>query len=176
MTVFISHSRQNAGAALRLGEKLRQSGLEVWLDLLALESGVEWAAQVAEAIRSADGFVVLVGPEPDTSQRFEWQQLTELEYYLDPDKPIIPVVIGSAEIPGFLRTRQAVNVDPSAIDFDALSKRIVQAVGEPSGTIDEEQIERGRAARQRALDSLKEYSLDLEKSDVKQAGLRGLKL
>jgi hypothetical protein len=175
MTVFISHSRQNAGAALRLTEKLRQSGLAVWLDLLELESGADWESKVGEAIGAADGFVILVGPAADTSQRFEWQRLTELEYYLDPQKPIIPILIGSPEVPGFLRTRQAVTVDPSAIDFDDLSRRIVQAMGAPGETVDQEQMERGRVARQRALDSLKEYSLDLEKSDVKQAGLRGLK-
>jgi hypothetical protein len=141
---------------------------------------------VADAIRSASAFVFVIGPPsavnwrategaPDHSQRFEWQQITEQEYYLDPDKPLIPIVIGSAELPGFLRARQAINVDASPIDFDALADKVVEALSRPSETIDHEKLERGREARKKALDSLKEYSLDLEKEDVKQSGLRGLK-
>ncbi len=176
MTVFISHSRQNGGAALKLGDRLSQAGLNVWLDIRELDTGTEWNARVSDAIRSADGFVILIGPAPtpDPSQRFEWQQMTEEEFYLDASKPLIPVVIGDAEMPGFLRARQAVNVDPSSIDFDALADKIAQALGKPGETVDQEKLERGRAARQKALESLKEYSIDLEKDDVKRAGLRGL--
>jgi hypothetical protein len=32
MNVFISHSRQNGGAALKLYERLSQRGLQAWLD------------------------------------------------------------------------------------------------------------------------------------------------
>jgi TIR domain len=177
MTIFISHSRQNAGAALKLGDALSQHGVDVWLDILRVESGADWKRQIREAIESAAGFVVLVGPAqtPDEGQRFEWQQITELEYYLDPNKPLIPVVLGSPELPGFLRTRQVIQADESGIDFAALGGQILHALGSPGETIDREKLERGRAARQVALDQLKEYSTDLEKADVKQAGLRGVK-
>lgn len=88
---------------------------------------------------------------------------------------MIPVVIGSTEIPGYLRARNAITVNPSSIDFDSLAERIAEALGKPGATIDPVQLERGRAARQQALESLKEYSLELELEDVKRAGLRGLK-
>jgi TIR domain len=176
MKLFISHSRQNAGAALKLCDRLSQGGLHVWLDTRELDFGADWHAQVAAAIGSADGFVILVGPavEPDEWQRFEWLQITEHEYYLDPAKPLLPVVIGAAEVPGFLRTRQALAVDALAIDFDALANTIAQVLSKPGGTVDPEKLERGRAARQRALDNLKAYSLDLENDDLKRAGLRAL--
>jgi TIR domain len=177
MAVFISHSRQNGGAALKLCDRLSQSGLSVWLDTRELDTGVDWNVGVAEAIRSADGFIIVIGPSPtpDASQQFEWQEMTELECYLDPLMPLIPVVIGDAEIPGFLRARQAITVDPSSIDFDALADRIAQSLGKPGETVDHEKLERGRAARQKALETLEKYSIDLEKDDVKRAGLRGLK-
>lgn len=91
MTVFLSHSRQNGGAALKLGDQLTQLGVEVWLDLRELEAGGDWQARVSEAIRSSSGFVFLIGPaaEPDQGQRFEWQQITEQEFYLDPSKTTI---------------------------------------------------------------------------------------
>ena len=177
MKVFISHSRQNGSAALKLYERLSQRGVSAWLDIRELDAGEDWSQRVAAAIEAAEAFVVLVGPgaEPDQSQHFEWQQITEHEFYLDATKPMIPVVIGSPEIPGFLRTRQALAVDPASIDFDSLAGRIAETLGSPGATIDHEQLERGRAARQRAIESLKEYSLDLEIEDVKRAALRGLK-
>jgi hypothetical protein len=126
---------------------------------------------------AAGAFVVLVGPgaEPDRSQRFEWQQITDHEFYLDAKKPMAPVVIGPAEIQGFLRTRKALTVNPSSIDFDSLAERIAEALGKPDATIDPVQLERGRDAREQAVRSLREYSLELESEDVKRAGLRGLK-
>jgi hypothetical protein len=177
MNVFISHSRQNGGAALKLHERLSARGVSAWLDTLELDAGEDWSQRVATAIETAGAFIVLVGPgaEPDQSQRFEWQQITEHEFFLDASKPMVPVVIGSPEIPGFLRTRQALVVEPSAIDFDGLADRIAAVLGTPDATIDQEQLERGRAARQRAIESLKEYSQYLETEDVKRAALRSLK-
>jgi hypothetical protein len=177
MNVFISHSRQNGGAALKLYERLSQRGVQAWLDTRELDAGEDWNQRVAAAIVAAEAFVVLVGPgaEPDRSQRFEWQQITEHEFYLDAKKPMVPVVLGSAEIPGFLRTRKALTVNPSSIDFDSLAERIAEALGKPDATIDLVQLERGRDARAKAVKSLMEYSLELESEDVKRAGLRGLK-
>jgi hypothetical protein len=177
MKVFVSHSRQNASAALKLCERLQTLDVDPWLDLRELDPGADWREQIAAAIRSVQGFIFLIGPaeQPDQGQRYEWQQVTEEEYYLDASRPLIPVLIGSAEIPGFLRTRQTIEVDAAAIDFDGLARTIADALKQPEQTVDHEKLERGRAARQQALDTLREYSIDLEKADVKRAGLRGLK-
>jgi hypothetical protein len=177
MSVFISHSRQNGSAALKLYGRLRQRGVQTWLDTCELDAGEDWTERVAAAIEAAAAFVVLVGPgpEPDRSQRFEWQQITDHEFYLDAKKPMIPVVIGATEIPGFLRTRNVLTVDPSSIDFDSLADAIAEALGRPEATIDPEQLKRGRDAREQAVKSLGEYSLELEREDVKRAGLRALK-
>jgi hypothetical protein len=177
MNVFISCSRQNSSAALKLNEGLRERGVAAWLDMREINAGEDWNQRVAAAIEAAGAFVVLVGPgaEPDRSQRFEWQQITDHEFYLDANKPMIPVVIGSTEIPGFLRTRTAIFVNPSSIDFDSLAEQIAEAQGKPGATIDTVQLERGRDAREQAIKSFKEYSLELEREDVKRAGLRGIK-
>lgn len=177
MSVFVSHSRQNGGVALQLYRRLIQRGVQLWLDTCELDVGKDWNQQVAAAIEAAGGFVVLVGPEiePDRSQRFEWQQITDHEFYLDAKKPMIPVVIGSTEIPGFLRTRNVLTVDPRSIDFDSLADAIAEALGRPDATIDPVQLKRGRDAREQAVKNLGEYSLELEREDVKRAGLRALK-
>lgn len=175
MSVFLSHSRQYGSAALKLQEQLGSRGVKVWLDLRELDPGEDWNRQVADAIAAADGFIVIVGAEPDPSQRFEWAQLTDREIYLDASKPLVPVVFGSAEIPGFLRTRKIISAPRSGIDFDALAAQIAEALGKPEGTIDPEQLERGRAAREAAMRNLERYSFDLSEAELKRAGLHGLK-
>ncbi|HKY38001.1 MAG TPA: toll/interleukin-1 receptor domain-containing protein [Polyangiaceae bacterium] len=177
MNVFVSHSRSNASVALALRERLKSPDLNLWVDVMDTPPGADFRKEVTDALERADGLIVLVGPEssPDEWQRADWQQIVEHEYYLDPDKAIIPVVLGSAELPGFLRTRHAIAIDPSSPDLNALVGAIQTALQKPSETVDREKLERGRAARQVALDRLKEYSRELEQAEVKLAPIRGLK-
>lgn len=177
MHTFISHSRQNSPVALKLSDLLTARGEKTWLDTRDLDTGADWNSKVAEAIRSATGFIFVIGPPGpiDRWQHFEWQQVIEAEYFLDPDKPLIPIIIGKAEVPGFLRTRQSISVSETSIDFAALADRIVGSLKKPGETVDQEKMKQGREARKQAIDRLREYSADLEKEDVKQAGLRGLK-
>lgn len=177
MKVFVSHSRQNGSTALKLCDRLHERGIDTWLDLRELDPGTDWNAQVAKAIGEADGFAFVIGPDstPDQFQRFEWQQVTEREYFLDPDKALVPVLIGDAELPGFLRTRRALHVNRTSIDFDELADRVAKAVTTPGETVDPEKLEKGRAAHKQALENLKVYSRELEEKDATQAGVRGLK-
>jgi hypothetical protein len=78
-------------------------------------------------------------------------------------------------LPGFLRTRRALRVDPSSMDFTALADQVAKALSAPGDTIDPDNLARGQEARRQALETLKSYSRDLEQEDVKRAGLRALK-
>jgi len=177
MPVYISHSRRNGGAALKLCEKLEARGTATWLDLREIEADSAWNQRVADAIHQANGFVFLIGPGPvsDQSQRYEWQVITEEEYYLDREKPLIPILLGESELPGFLKTRHAIQISESAIDFDALADKVVHSLKQPHETIDEESLGRGREARERAMKNLEEYSRGLLEDDTKRAPLRSLK-
>lgn len=176
MHVFISHSRQNASAALKLCDSLTDLGARTWLDVLELDAGSDWTSRVAEAIRVADAFIFLVGPpgETDQGQRFEWQQVTEREFYLDPHKPLIPLLIGDVELPGFLRARQALHVPTTGVDYADLAERVLSALKNPDESINQERLARGLEERQQAFDRITEYSLDLERSAASHAGVRGI--
>jgi hypothetical protein len=178
--VFISHSRENAGAALKLCDALNSRGVISWLDLREIDTGVDWNAKVAEAIQGADAFVFLIGPpgSTDSGQRYEWQRIAEGEYYLDPSKALIPIVIGDvgdAGMPGFLKAHKSILVESSNIDFEAIADQVARAIYNPADTVDPEKLKRGREARNQALKSLREYSQSLGEEDVKRAGLRGIK-
>jgi hypothetical protein len=171
--VFVSHSRENVGAALKLCDALNHRGVNVWLDRRG-DAAVNWSEKVAEAIKGADAFVFLIGPSRpnDPGQRYEWQQIAEGEYYLDPSKALIPIVIGDAEMPGFLKAHKSILVDSSNIDFEAIAGRIAKAIYDPADTVDQEKLKRGREARDQALRTLREYSQSLGEEDVKRASLR----
>lgn len=176
MHVFISHSRVNSSAALRLCDELRQREVNTWLDVRDLEPGAEWDASVAAAIQTAEGFVFLIGPPGpgDRWQQFEWQEIVNLEYYLDPAKPLIPVLIGQPELPGFLRTRQTFVLQDDPSSYKDIADTIVNVLRDPATSVDETKIELGREARRQALKNLREYSETLEQQDVKRAGIRAL--
>lgn len=176
MHVFISHSRVNSSAALRLCEELRKRNVATWLDVRDLEPGANWDQSVISAIQSAAGFVFLIGPPgpSDRWQTFEWQQIVDHEYYLDPSRPLVPVLIGGPEMPGFLKTRQALVLRDTPVSYEQVSDFIVGALQNPATSIDETKLERGREARRRALQSFREYSQALEAEDIKQAGIRAL--
>jgi hypothetical protein len=176
MHVFISHSRANGSAAFRLCEELRKRKVETWLDARDLAPGVEWDQGVISAIQSADGFVFLIGPQGpgDRWQTFEWQQIVNHEYYLDPAKPLIPVLIGNPDVPGFLKTRQSLVLGNTPEACADVADEIERALQNPAISVDTTKLELGRQARRNAIESLREYSQVLEKEDIKRAGIRVL--
>jgi hypothetical protein len=176
MHVFVSHSRVNSNAAFRLCDELRKRNVETWLDVSNLMPGADWDQAVASAIQSATGFVFLIGPvgSGDRGQTFEWQQVVEHEYYLDLSKPMIPVLIGGPEIPGFLKTRRSLLIGDAPNSFEEVTDQIVRALQNPTLCLDEKKLELGREARRRAIDSFREYSEVLGKEDIKRAELRAV--
>jgi hypothetical protein len=175
MAVYISHSRQNSSAALKLCEALERRQVKTWLDLRELDSGADWNEKVTQAIHNADAFVFLIGPPgpPDHVQQFDWQRVVEEEIYMDSNKPLIPVVIGAAEIPGFLSIRKVIAVDTTSMDFEAIASAIVGYIAKPGDSVDVEKLEQGRQARDQALKKFRDYSRELEEEDIKRSALRG---
>ena len=60
--VFLSYASQDAGAASRICQTLREAGIEVWLDQSELRGGDAWDAAIRKQIKahglSAAGQVV----------------------------------------------------------------------------------------------------------------------
>jgi hypothetical protein len=166
----------NSSAALRLCEELRKRNVNTWLDARDLAPGVEWDQGVISAIQGAGGFVFLIGPQGpgDRWQTFEWQQVVNHEYYLDPAKPLIPVLIGDPDVPGFLKTRQSLVLGDTPGSCEDVADKIVSALKNPAISVDKKKLELGRQARRHAIASLREYSQVLEEEDIKRAGIRVL--
>ena len=59
--VFLSHAGEDAEPACELARRLRQGGLDVWLDMEKLQPGDRWMSQIEKALHGASAFVVYVG-------------------------------------------------------------------------------------------------------------------
>ncbi len=129
MLLFLSHSGADSDGARELARRLRDAGLEVWLDLDHLQPGVLWMPALEEALRGADGFAVYVGA--DGIQRWVDREVrVALERSVaEPAFRIVPILApGSdpAALPSFLAQHQRVDLRRGASPEEL--KRLVGAV------------------------------------------------
>lgn len=111
MKVFLSHSDASATHGARLGELLAAEGIEPVGARSVVRPGEDWATAIEQQVKDADALVFLIEPEArgDALLQKQWQ-LALQESWSAPDKPLIPVLLGDAELPGFLKNRQAISV------------------------------------------------------------------
>jgi len=104
MSVFISYSGSDgAELAERLNRTLVQQGIFTWFDKQNITPGSPFRATLEQAIRDADDIILLITPGSGASewQRAEWQVAIEAVWK---GKRLIPVLVGQAEIPSFVRS------------------------------------------------------------------------
>jgi hypothetical protein len=131
-SVFLSHGLADAELARSLASELQQSGIDA-RTLGDIPPGVEVAAAVHKALASASVYIVIVSKDSEHSPyaRFELSEILTL-CWEDASKRIIPVVVGEAEVPGALRDRHALHIDPEG---SARLRRLLEAT-EPGPAAD----------------------------------------
>ncbi|NJM96030.1 MAG: toll/interleukin-1 receptor domain-containing protein [Phormidesmis sp. RL_2_1] len=112
LTYFVSYSRADEAFALKLAERLRAEGVNLWIDQLDIPAGDRWDKAVQAALKSSQGLMVLLSKTSVDSDNV----MDEVSYALDESKQVIPVLCGKCEIP--FRLRRLQYVDLSA-DFEA---------------------------------------------------------
>jgi hypothetical protein len=89
-TIFLSYARgDDEKFVRRLHDALCGAGFEVWFDMVSMPSRqLTFHQEIADAIRSSDRLVLVIGPRAASSDyvRQEWRWALEL------DKPIIPLL------------------------------------------------------------------------------------
>ena len=111
-TVFISHSHRSNDVARDIADTLRGAGLTIWLDDERLGAGDDVRRLVEQALDDANAFVLLVDDQPSQWTHYEWSAIAQ-RLWKDPGTHVVPVLIGNAEPPGYLRDIQAVRLDPA---------------------------------------------------------------
>ena len=124
MKVFFSYSQQNCEIAAGLARALKNHGVET----------EELQTQPAEvAVREADAFLVLIDPEKEVQRglRREWSLILKT-LWDHPNKKILPLRIGQAPVPAFLKRLNPISVSRQTVEFGAIADRVARALADES--------------------------------------------
>ena len=121
---FICYARQDKNFARKLASDLRQNGVRIWMDELDIPPGVRWDDAVEDALESAGRLLIVLTPQSISSESVK----DELNYALDENLPIVPVLRQPCKIPYRLRRLQRVDFSEDKNYNDNL-QRLLASVG-----------------------------------------------
>ena len=103
--IFLSYASQDAEAAKRICETLRQGGIEVWLDQSELRGGDAWDHQIRQQIRDCALFIPIISMNTASRQegyfRLEWDLADQRTHKIARNRPfIIPVCLDATSNAG----------------------------------------------------------------------------
>lgn len=87
--IFFSYSRADAKFALKLGEDLREAGMNIWIDQLDIPPGETWDEEIQKALENAACMLVILSKTSVESDNV----LNEINYALETKKQVIPILI-----------------------------------------------------------------------------------
>jgi hypothetical protein len=121
--VFITYSTDARKWAEKLAAGLKAEGIQATADFEILSPGQDWRQQVEQALKTADAYLFVVGArqDRDSAQDRQWQTAL-VQSWDDPTKRIIPVLVGQAEAPPFLRDWEAVRIEPRSKVSDVVKR------------------------------------------------------
>ena len=117
MDIFLSYNSADHSVVEDIARKLRDEGLEPFLDRWHLAPGMRWRSKLEETLSSCKAVAIFVGP----GEMGSWQQ-REVDVALDlqsrnPNLPVIPVLLPGCEPPlGFLRQLTWVDLRTQTLD------------------------------------------------------------
>jgi hypothetical protein len=92
--VFISYSHYDGRFAHRLAKSLTQAGVNVWIDIDDIPVGTKWSTAIMQGLKLCEVMIVVISPSGMDSRNVE----DEWQYFLDKNKPVIPVLVKPTEI------------------------------------------------------------------------------
>lgn len=117
--VFISYARQDGEYAHRLADRMREAGLDVWIDA-RIEGGDRWWRTIVEAINACSAFVVIMSPESADSRWVEREVLLADQR----NKPAYPLLLRGDAFPLYVNT-QYMDVTGDRLPPDSFYTRLV---------------------------------------------------
>lgn len=100
INLFLSYARADGlAAAGALRQELSDMGVSVWRDLEEMRGGLDWRAQLRQALAAVDVVVVLLTPGAVASANVAW----EWQGALFLNKRVIPLLIAPCDVPDELR-------------------------------------------------------------------------
>jgi adenylate cyclase len=139
--VFLSYASEDAVAAQRICNALRNAGIEVWFDQSELRGGDAWDQQIRQQIRDCGLFVALVSANTNSRSegyfRLEWRLAVERSHLMADDQPfLLPLVIDAtpeelARVPDRFRERQWMRLRDDQVPADLVDHILRLLAGGP---------------------------------------------
>lgn len=104
-TIFISHSHHDNEWCRGFVEALQRLEFDVWYDEKGLSGGTEWVRMLEHELENRQVYVLVLTPHSWASS---WVQ-QELHLALSSKRKIVPIILESAEVTGFLRNYQQIH-------------------------------------------------------------------
>ncbi len=124
MQIFICYARIDKQFAAQLVDDLSAYDVVVWMDVRSIPHGTNWDLEVQKGLDTSDLMLVLLTPASVASQNVadEWS------YFIEKNKPIVPLLVEPCEVPFRLSRRQRVDFTPG---YEAGFQQLLRAVGSP---------------------------------------------
>jgi TolB-like protein/cytochrome c-type biogenesis protein CcmH/NrfG len=140
--VFLSYASQDAAAARRICEMLRDTGVEVWFDQSELRGGDAWDQKIRRQIRECALFVPIISANtqarPEGYFRLEWRLAADRSQLIARDYPfVVPVILDdtpnlTARAPEEFQAVQWMRLT-AASELAAFCARIAALLAVPAG-------------------------------------------
>ena len=119
-SAFVSYSKSGHDLADLARHKLREGGIEVWLDKTSIKYGSEWRDEIDKGIISSDVIIVLLDEESSKSLyvTYEWA------FALGKGKLVIPIKIDDCKLHPRLDVLQYIDFSKGQRPWDKLIERV----------------------------------------------------
>jgi len=126
---FLSYSRTDKEAALKLAHDLKAATVNIWIDQLDIEAGSLWDAAIEKALQNCKGLLFVASKASVSSDN----ALNEIHYAIREKKSIIPVKIDKCKIPLLIIRHNYIDlsVDYNS-GFSQLLDRLRHEEGQPT--------------------------------------------
>ena len=110
--LFISYSRADEAFARQLARSLSDLGADIWIDVESIPAGVKWSRAIQQGLDICDALCVIISPDSMASTNVE----DEWQYYLEQQKPVVPIFHRPAKVHFQLSRIQYVNFHSQPYD------------------------------------------------------------
>ena len=101
--IFVSYARSDQEQVFPIVEKLREKGLQLWIDHEGIHGAKLWSQEIVHAIEGCKVFILFA-----SSTAFQSQNVTkELALASESGKHILPVFIEDAQVPTAMKYQLA---------------------------------------------------------------------
>ena len=128
--IFISYSRKDSTQALELAERLRMSGMDVWIDQHGIEAATSWSNEIVQALDGSKAILVLLSASSIASDNV----VRELSLAFEGKKPILPIDLEAVTLPTQFRYQLAGIQRAQLSDFEGIVRSLKKLGVERSGT------------------------------------------